>query len=174
MSPRALLSRAGSALAPVLLLCALTDCASEAPPQQRPLGSIPTDDLIYDHRAAGFTLAFPPSWHDRYDVDARSGPIAAAQWPYASHAVAFTYKAVEPDQPQPVLLTILVYRRVNWNAIAGEAGGPPGMAIAEQDDDVYVAAVADSNPFPEGSRDGQNFEAMRLTASQVKDALTLH
>ncbi len=134
MSLRRRLSIAGSALASVLLLCALPGCASEAPPPQQPLGSIPTDDLIYDHRTAGFTLAFPPSWHDRYDVDARSGPIAAAQWPYASHAVAFTYKPVEPDQPQPVLLTILVYRRVNWNAIAGRRCGgrfeplPGGLA----------------------------------------------
>jgi hypothetical protein len=72
------------------------------------------------------------------------------------------------------LLTILVYRRGNWNAIAGEPGGPPGMSIAEEGDDVYVAAVADSNPFPQGSADGQNAEAMRLTAGQVKDALTLH
>jgi hypothetical protein len=168
------LSIIGGVVASVLMLCSLSGCATDAPPQQRPLGSIPTDDLIYDHRAAGFTLAFPPSWHDRYDVDARSGPIAAAQWPYASHAVSFIYRPVEPDQPQLVLLTILVYRRENWNAIAGESGGPPGMSVAEEGDDVYVAAVADSNPFPQGSRDGQNAEAMRLTASQVKDALTLH
>ena len=151
----------------------LGSCDGDAP-QQRPLGSIPTDDLMYDHQRAGFTLAFPPVWHDRYDVDSRSGPIAAAQWPYASHAVAFTYKPIEPDQPQPTILTILVYRRENWNAIAADPNRPHGMPVAEQGDDVYIAAVADTNPFPGGSRDAQHFEAMRLTIGQVKDALTLH
>ena len=160
MTLRAQLSAVAGLMATVIGVCALAGCATDAPPQQRPLGSIPTDDLIYDHGPAGFTLAFPPSWHDRYDVDARSGPIAAAQWPYASHAVAFTYKPVEPDQAQATLLTILVYRRQHWNAIAAESG--------------YIAAVADSNPFPGGSRDASNFAAMRLTTDQVKEALTLH
>lgn len=174
MTLRAQLSAVAGLMATVIGVCALAGCATDAPPQQRPLGSIPTDDLIYDHGPAGFTLAFPPSWHDRYDVDARSGPIAAAQWPYASHAVAFTYKPVEPDQAQATLLTILVYRRQHWNAIAAESGRPPGTAVAEQGDDMYIAAVADSNPFPGGSRDASNFAAMRLTTDQVKEALTLH
>jgi hypothetical protein len=152
--------------------CIFAGCKSDTP--QRSLGSIPTDDLIYENQHAGLTLALPPAWHDRYDVDARSGPIAAAAWPYATHAFAFTYKPIEPDQPQPTLLTILVYRRENWNTIAGEAGRPQGMPVAQQADDVYIASVADSNPFPGGSRDAQHFEAMRLNINQVKDALTLH
>jgi hypothetical protein len=160
------------ALALVLLIGAIAGCAGEAAPPQQPLGSIPTDDLVYEHRAAGLTMTFPPSWHDRYEVDARSGPIAAAQWPLTTHAIAFLYKPVEPDQPQPALLTLLVYHRTAWNQIAAEAD-PPGIAVADQGDDVYVAAVARSNPFPQDSHDGQNFEAMRLTAAQVKEALTL-
>jgi hypothetical protein len=130
--------------------------------------------LIYDHQGAGFTLALPPAWHDRYDVDARSGPIAAARWPYASHAVAFIYKPIEPDQPQATLLTVLVYRREDWNSIAADTHQPHGLPVAERDDDVYIASVADSNPFPGGSRDALSFDAMRLTIPQVKDALTLH
>jgi hypothetical protein len=157
----------------VLALGVLVGCGGDAP-SQRPLGSIPTDDLIYNHERAGFTLALPPAWHDSYDVDARSGPIAAARWPYASHAVAFTYKPIEPDQPQPTLLTILVYRREDWNSIAAESGQPHAIPVAEQADDVYIASVADSNPFASGSRDADHFNAMRLTIDQVKDALTLH
>jgi len=48
------------------------------------------------------------------------------------------------------------------------------MPVAQQADDVYIASVAESNPFPGGSRDAQHFEAMRLNINQVKDALTLH
>ena len=148
-------------------------CASDSPPQQAPLGSIPTDDLVYDHQAAGFTLTFPPSWHDRYEVDARSGPIAAAQWPLTMHAITFIYKPVEPDQPQPPIMTVLVYHRSGWDQIAS---GPdaPGTVVAEQGDDVFVAAVALANPFPSGSGDAVNFNAMRLTTREVKEALTLH
>jgi len=164
---------AGFVVVGVMGLGLLVGCAADSPPQ-RPLGSIPTDDLIYNDERAGFTLALPPAWHDRYDVDARSGPIAAAQWPYASNAVAFTYKPIEPDQPQPTLLTILVYRRKDWNSIAAESGQPHGIPVAEQADDVYIASVADSNPFAGGSRDADHFNAMRLTIDQVKDALTLH
>jgi len=160
-------------LATLLAACVLAGCRPDEH-QQRPLGSIPTDDLIYENRRAGLTLALPAAWHDRYDVDARSGPIAAALWPYASHAFAFTYKPIEPDEPQPTLLTILVYRRESWNAIAREAERPQGMPVAEQADDVYIASVADSNPFPGGSRDAERFDAMRLSLDQVKDALTLH
>jgi hypothetical protein len=146
-------------------------CASDSPPAQPPLGSIPTDDLIYEHQAAGFTITFPPSWHDRYDVDARSGPIAAARWPLTSYAITFIYKPVEPDQPQPELITVLVYHRAGWEQIAAGPGAP-GKVVAEQGDDVYVAAVADSNPFPSGTRDAVNFNAMRLTPAEVKEALT--
>jgi hypothetical protein len=149
----------------------VASCLTDAPPQQRPLGSIPTDDLVYDDQAAGFTLTFPPSWHDRYDVDARSGPIAAAQWPLTGHAIAFIYKPVEPDQPQVALVTVLVYHHADWDRIA--AGQDlPGTVVAEQGDDVYVAAVAQANPFPPGSRDAQNFDAMRLTTAGVKEGLT--
>jgi len=161
------------AIGVMLLGGAATGCGGDAPPQQPPLGSIPTDDLIYDHQAAGFTLTFPPSWHDRYDVDARSGPIAAARWPLTTHAITFVYKPVEPDQPQPELMTVLVYHRADWNQIAAGPGAP-GTVVAEQGDDVYVAAVASSNPFPSGSSDAINFNAMRLTTDDVKQALTLH
>jgi hypothetical protein len=164
---------AGYLLVLVMSLGPVLGCGGDLPPQ-RPLGSIPTEDLIYNDERAGFTLALPPAWHDRYDVDARSGPIAAAQWPYASDAVAFTYKPVEPDQPQPTLLMILVYRREDWNSIAAESGKPHGIPVAQQADDVYIASVADSNPFEGGSRDADHFNAMRLTVDQVKDALTLH
>jgi len=156
----------------MILTGALVGCIGDAPPQQRQFGSIPTDDLVYDHQAAGFTLTFPTSWHGRYDVDARSGPIAAARWPLAMHAITFLYTPVEPDEPQTPLVTVLVYRRAGWNQIA-PGPEPPGVVVAEQGDDVYVAAVAESNPFPPGSRDGQNFDAMRLTAAQVKEGLTL-
>jgi len=156
----------------LILAGALGGCTSDEVPQLRPLGSIPTDDLVYDNRAAGFTMTFPPSWHGRYDVDARSGPIAAAQWPLTAHAVTFVYQPVEPDQPQAALVTLLVYRRAGWNQMA-PGPEPPGVVVAEQGDDVYVAAVADSNPFPAESRDGENFEGMRLTAAQVKEGLTL-
>ena len=45
--------------------------------------------------------------------------------------------------------------------------GAPGTVVGEQGDDVYVAAVAPSNPFPAGSRDAVNFNAMRLTPADV-------
>jgi len=156
----------------MLLASGIVGCSGDAPPQQPPLGSIPTDDLIYEHQAAGFTLTFPPSWHDRYDVDARPGPMAAARWPLTTHAITFVYKPVEPDQPQPELITVLVYHRAGWEQIAAGPGAP-GKVVAEQGDDVYVAALAPSNPFPSGSRDGVNFNAMRLTTDDVKEALTL-
>jgi hypothetical protein len=154
------------------LVAWLVSCGGEDLPQQRPLGSIPTDDLIYDHQAAGFTLTFPPSWHDRYDVDARSGPIAAAQWPFAKHAIRFVYKPVEPDQPEPALATLLVYPVAGWNRIGSEPNAP-GTVIAERGDDVYVGAVAGSNPFAAGSPDYEAFNAMRLTTGDLKDGLTL-
>lgn len=150
----------------------LMGCGSDDAPQDRPLGSIPTYDLTYDHQAAGFTLTFPPSWHDRYEVDARSGPIAAAQWPFAKYAVRFIYKPVEPDQPEPILATVLVYPLAAWNRIGLEQDAP-GTVIAERGDDVYVGAVAGSNPFSSGSADYQAFKAMQLTTGELKDGLIL-
>jgi len=65
----------------LLLAAGASGCEGDAPPQQPPLGSIPTDDLIYDHQAAGFTLTFPPSWHDRYrSEERRVGKECRSRW----------------------------------------------------------------------------------------------
>ncbi len=127
----------------------------------------PPEQLRFSSIIAGFEMEVPAAWGRRYTVSERSEP---SDYPKATHVVEFMYPPDEGGVP-PTLLAIAVYRADDWNALRGSS---KGAVVAQKDGRVYVALPASGDtPFTKGSPDAQRFEAARVTAEQVKDAITL-
>ena len=127
----------------------------------------PVEQLRFSSIIAGFELEVPQSWGRRYTVSERSEPT---DYPRATHVVEFMYPPDEGGVP-PTLLAIAVYREADWNAARGSSAGE---VVAQKDGRVYVAVpAARDTPFAKGSPDAERFEAARVTADQVKRAISL-
>jgi hypothetical protein len=127
----------------------------------------PVEQLRFSSIIAGFELEVPQSWGRRYTVSERSEPT---DYPRATHVVEFMYPPDVGGVP-PTLLAIAVYREADWNAARGSS---TGEVVAQKDGRVYVAVPAGRDtPFAKGSSDAERFEAARVTADQVKRAISL-
>lgn len=141
--------------------------ASAAAPVPPADSAAPTEQLRFSSIMAGFELEVPQSWGRRYTVSERSEP---SDYPKATHVVEFMYPPDEGGVP-PTLLAIAVYRAADWNAVRGASAG---AEVAQRDGRVYVAVpAAKDTPFTKGSPDAQRFDAARVTADQVRRAITL-
>jgi len=141
--------------------------AVAAAPAQGADAPPPTERLRFNSILAGFELEVPAAWGRRYTVSERSEP---SEYPKATHVVEFLYPPDEGGLP-PTLLAIAVYRAADWNAVRGSSAGE---VVAQQDGRVYVAVPAARDTlFTKGSPDAQRFEAARVTADEVKRAITL-
>lgn len=150
---------AGSPGADTVGSAAVPSPGAEAPP--------PSEQLRFSSIIAGFELAVPQSWGRRYTVSERSEP---SDYPKATHVVEFMYPPDEGGVP-PTLLAIAVYSSADWNALRGSS---KGEVVAQKDGRVFVAVpAAGDTPFSKGSPDAQRFEAARVTADQVRRAITL-
>ena len=118
--------------------------------------------------SAGFAFRIPPAWSDHWDVVVHEGAEAARRGSGANTVVEFTCRPATAGTRPEVLVTIVMMNRARWNAMRAEAGPPPGDLLAERGDRVWLAGVAQSEPFAAGTTDAARFEAMRLSLDQVK------
>jgi hypothetical protein len=141
--------------------------AAAAAPVQGADAPQPAERLRFNSIIAGFDLEVPATWGRRYTVSERAEP---SDYPKATHVVEFMYPPDEGGVP-PTMLAIAVYRADDWTALRGSS---KGEVVAQKDGRVYVALPAAGDaPFTKGSPDAQRFEAARVTAEQVRGAITL-
>lgn len=121
---------------------------------------------------AGIRFNPPATWDaTRIDVVSRSGKAAASIHPAADFTVSFEYKAEQPAHRNSSLLRLLVLHRSQWEAVAGDSLS--GAVVDSTGDWVFVASIPEGNPYREGLLDADQFEAMRVTLDDVRDAFSI-
>lgn len=119
--------------------------------------------------AAGIRFDPPASWDvARIDVVSQSGKEAAAIHPGADFAVTFHYKAEQPAHRNSPLLNLYVLHRSEW---ANDAAA--GAVVDSTDEWVFLAAMPQDNPYRAGLLDADQFEAMRVSMDDVRDAFSI-
>jgi hypothetical protein len=121
---------------------------------------------------AGIRFDPPATWDvARIHVSSRSGKDAAAAQPGAEFAVAFEYKAEQPNHKNNALLNLYVLRRAQWARVARQS---PATAVIDSTGDwMFVASMPDDNPYRAELLDADQFEAMRLTLDEVRNAFSV-
>ncbi len=125
---------------------------------------------------AGVSLVLPESWWTRYEADVKTGAAAEAIRPKAAEVVRFTYLPTQRARGDQTLLTLTVFSRGDWDALARALDkAPPGDVVGESAGRVVVAEVPlpSFNPYPAGTPDAKAFAVMRLDGAAVRRALTL-
>ena len=115
---------------------------------------------VWRHRGAGFSLAIPASWEERYAVGLATGEEALALQPRARWVVTFAYIPQYRRNDRASLLRVYVFGRNDWDVLRRESGPAPGEVVAENSDSVFVAAAPQSNPFPPASADARIYDEM--------------
>lgn len=120
---------------------------------------------------AGIRLNPPPSWDaGLVQVRSVSGVDAATIQPGADFSVAFEYRAEQPAHHDEPLLNLHVIRKAAWAPIEDDS---PGAVIDTIGDWVFVAVVPSENPYRAGLLDADQFEAMRVTISEVRELFSI-
>ena len=139
------------------------------------LGTPPANVLVrrpYVLNDAGIRFNPPASWDvARIDVVSRSGKEAAASLPNADFSISFDYKAEQPAHRNTTLVNLYVVHKSQWKRTAAHAA--VGAVVDSTTEWVFVAALAKDNPYREGLLDADQFEAMRLTLDDVRDAFSI-
>jgi hypothetical protein len=135
-------------------------------------GGTPAPRRPYVVDDAGIRFNPPPSWDAaRIDVVSRSGAEAAHVLAGADFSVSFDYKAEQPAHRNAPLLQIAVLPMPAWKNMAQDS---TDAAVMDRTDDwVFVAMVAGQNPYREGLLDADQFDAMRLTLDEVRNAFSI-
>jgi hypothetical protein len=97
-------------------------------------------------------------------------------WMRAAEVVRFTYLPTQRARGAQTLLTLAVFSRGDWDALARALdNAPQGDVVGESTGRVVVAEVPPPrfDPYPAGNPDAKAFAAMRLDAAAVRRALTL-
>ena len=119
--------------------------------------------------AAGVHFDPPSTWPRRYyRVEAKSGPLAEAEQDGAAHDVTVHYQPDQPGHREASLCRIVVFPRHEWARVDSEDGPPVGTVIDSLHAWVYVAQMPQSNPYPSGSPDAEQFDAMRLSIRELR------
>jgi hypothetical protein len=120
-------------------------------------------------REAGVRFDPPSTWpRERYRVDAKAGDAAAAEQPGAVHWVAIQYQPDQPGHEEALLCRIVVFSREAWTRIDAAPHPPVGTLIESAGEWAFVAQLPQSNPYPQDSLDGAQFEAMRLSIREMR------
>ena len=152
---------------------------SQRAEQYNDQGSVVTEEtktpavrMPYIIAEAGVHFNPPLAWDpDRIQVVTVSGEEAAAQQPGADYAVSFNYKAEQPAHKNEPLLKLYVLRRSQWDRIANASAH--GEVIDSTGDWVFVAAPAKEIPYRTDMLDADQFAAMRVSVTDVKEAFTV-
>ena len=121
---------------------------------------------------AGVRFNPPPSWDvARIDVVSRSGKEAAESHPGAEHIVSFDYKAEQPAHRNSPLVNLYVFRKSSWTGSLGDS--LPGAVVDSTGDWVFIVSMPGANPYRRGLLDADQFEAMRLSLDDVREAFSI-
>lgn len=132
----------------------------------------PTVRMPYVIPEAGVHFNPPLAWDpDRVQVVTVRGDEAAAQQPGADYAISFNYKAEQPAHRDEPLLKLYVLRRAQWDRVAGTSAH--GEVIDSSGEWVFVAAPSKEIPYRTDMLDADQFAAMRMSVTDVKDAFTI-
>ncbi len=132
----------------------------------------PSVRMPYVIPEAGVHFNPPLAWDpDRIQVVTVSGEEAAALQPGADYAISFNYKAEQPAHRNEPLLKLYVMRRAQWDRVAGS--NAHGEVIDSTGEWVFVAAPSKEIPYRTDLLDADQFAAMRISVTEVKDAFTI-
>lgn len=130
-----------------------------------PQGSVSNN--VYTNPEAGFSFALPEAWtRSNYQWTEYWGTSANARRPGADTVVEWTYSPRVSTNRAATLLTLVVYPQDEWD-------GDEADVVAESADFVYVAMMAETNPYTVGSTDAQRFESLMLSMDEVQEAFSL-
>ena len=161
---------------------AMAACSKHEATQEERAGGDSSRDAVATHESnrlveahdAGVSFDTPATWpEDRYRLDTKLGSAAAAQQAGAAYWVAMQYQPEEAGQRISSLWRIVVFPRDQWQRIDAEAGPPVGTVMKALDAWVYVAQMPQSNPYPDGSSDAQQFDAMRLPIRELRQRISI-
>ncbi|MFN8497181.1 MAG: hypothetical protein U0641_04935 [Anaerolineae bacterium] len=127
---------------------------------------------VYTWPQAGFSLALPPLWlKDGYKWTEYWGPNANGIQG-ARYVNEWLYTPVTPGAREQALLTIVVYDKAAWDAIAAQ-GGPLPTVVGEANNLVYTVRTPQSDPFPAGSLDSQRFTELYTALRRSPTPITI-
>jgi hypothetical protein len=130
---------------------------------------VPRVRMPYVIAEAGVHFNPPLSWDpDRIQVVTLSGQDAAATRPGSDYVVSFNYRAEQPAHRNASLLNLYVMHRSNpARATAGAE-----EVVDSTGEWVYVASLPHDNPYRAGLLDADQFDSMRMTMVEVRDAFS--
>jgi CubicO group peptidase (beta-lactamase class C family) len=127
---------------------------------------------VWRHRGAGFALAIPEAWEERYSVELLEGGDAGSVRPKAEWVVRFGYIPQNRRRERATLLEIDVFDRADWDALRRQ-GASAGVVVGEKAGSVWVAAPPAANPYPPESADARAFDEMSRALRSADGAFRL-
>jgi CubicO group peptidase (beta-lactamase class C family) len=115
---------------------------------------------VWRHRGAGFALAIPEVWEERYSVELLERGDAGAVRPKARWVVRFGYIPQNRRRERATLLEIDVFDRADWDAIRPQGGASATVVVGERAGRVWAAEPPAANPYPPESADARAFDEM--------------
>ncbi len=148
---------------------AVADAASDTVIAAAPAPS--SSDSVYSSQLLPVSMRIPAAWADRWRAREIAPTDAEGGFPGSLHAVRFDYRPSGEGAQQQPLFALIAYRRAEWTA--PETSAIQAEEVAARGDTVYVAVVATANPYAPGSREAQQWSALRLSADDVRSRLEL-
>ncbi|MFN8483215.1 MAG: hypothetical protein U0768_09270 [Anaerolineae bacterium] len=166
-----LLPLIAAALLLVLIVVPPSASAQAPRPAGAPQGSV--QNGVYTWPQAGYSLTLPPLWIQYgYKWYEHWGPntngITGAQY-----INEWVYTPVTPGAPQETLLTITIYDKAAWDAMAAQGGPLPSVA-GQTSSLVYTMRTPQGDPYPQGSVDSQRFRDLSAALAPALSRITLH
>ena len=157
------------------LLSLLTAVAPRALAQApRPTGAAQglVRNGVYTWPQAGFSLTLPPLWSEYgYKWYENWGPNTGGI-KGARYINEWVYTPVTLAAPETALLTITVYDKAAWDAMAAQGGPLPSVA-GEGNGLVYTMRTPQGNPYPAGSSDNQRFSDLSAALAPALSRITI-
>jgi hypothetical protein len=116
----------------------------------------------------GLSFEWPNDWPvRRLKLLTESGPPAHARQSGAMRWISVEYLPDDPAQPEASMFRLAVLRRGDWIAQSNRSRSVADVEVATGRDEVVVAAVQESNPYPPESRDADIFDALRPSVEDI-------
>jgi hypothetical protein len=128
---------------------------STVEPSAEPEGSVTYTD------PAGYTVDLPGSWAGKYMPAVVPAQEMAILGPKAKSMTRLLHTPADARLEPQALLTLSTYTAADWGTVSKEEGPPVGaMAGVYGDNMVLVATTPQDTPYPPGTADAADFEAL--------------
>jgi hypothetical protein len=157
------------------LLLALTTTSGVLAQASRPTtgaqGSV--QNGVYTWPQAGYSLSLPSLWVQYgYKWYETWGTDANAQVQGTRFINEWIYTPVTPGAREETLLTITVYDKAAWDAMAAQGGPLPSVA-GQTSSLVYTMRTPQGDPYPAGSVDSQRFRDLSSALAPALSRITI-